>query len=404
MIFPQLTSEQFYEPTVSLSPKTQPTLMRILSILLTLALFSCKKPATAPTENSAPTSPAPTSLANQYPNLKKPKNIVFLIGDGMALPQITAAMYMNGNKLQLERFPVTGAQKTHAKDNLITDSAAAGTAMACGTKTENGIVGCFSNGKPAVSLLELAEKQGLATGLTVTSSITHATPACYYAHVTSRAQMELIAADFMKTEIDLFIGGGKKHFADRADGRVLTKELEAKGYNLQDFRKTDLKTFVPDFSRPLGFFTAEGEPESVVKGRDYLQNASKLTVEFLKKRSAKGFFCMIEGSQIDWAAHDHDLDLMIAETLDFDRSVGTILDWAEADGETLVVVTGDHETGGLSINQQSKMGGPFKVSWSTAGHTGVMVPVFAAGPGAELFNGIYDNTAIFAKMRFLLGL
>ena len=322
----------------------------------------------------------------------------------MGLPQITASMYMNGNHLELERFPFTGIQKTHSKDNLITDSAAGGTAIACGTKTDNGVIGCFSNGKPAVSILELAEKQGLATGLTVSSSITHATPAVFIAHVPDRAKMELIAADFLKTDIDLFIGGGERYFADRADGRILTKELSDKGYNVVDFKKNDIKSFTPDASKPLAFFTADGEPDAVTNGRDYLPVAAKKSVEFLKKRSNKGFFCMVEGSQIDWAAHDNDLPRMVAETLDFDKTVGGVLDWAQADGETLVIVTADHETGGLSINQQSKMGGPFKVSWSTSGHTGVMVPVFAAGPGAELFSGVYENTAIFEKMRYLLGL
>lgn len=377
--------------------------MRILPILIFLGLFSCKKPDTSPTKPTTTPSPG-TTIGSNYPNVKKPKNIVLLIGDGMGLCQITAAMYSNGNRLEMERFPITGLQKTHAKDNLITDSAAGGTAMACGTKTDNGYIGCFSNKTPAVSILELAEKQGLATGLAATSSITHATPAAFFAHVPDRSKMELIAADFMKTDVDMIIGGGRRYFSDREDGRVLTKELAEKGYEIMDFNKNDVKKIQPDAMKPFAFFTADGEPDAATNGRDYLPFAAKTMVGFLKKRSAKGFFCMIEGSQIDWAAHDHDLPRTIAETLDFDKTVGGILDWAQADGETLVIVTADHETGGLSINQQSKMGGPFKVSWSTAGHTGVMVPVFAAGPGAELFGGIYENTAIFEKMRFLLSL
>lgn len=376
----------------------------LLPVLFVL-LFSCQKPAPATPKPTGPNTPGGTSFDEKFPNLKRPKNIVLLIGDGMGLCQITAAMYSNGNRLNLERMPITGVQKTHSKDNLITDSAAAGTAMACGTKTSNGSVGVFSNGKPTVSILQLAENQGLATGLVVTSSITHATPAAFIAHVDDRAKMELIAEDFLKTDIDLFIGGGKRHFDSRKnDSRNLVAELAEKGYALPVFSKADFKNQPFDAAKPLAFFTDDGEPTTVLNGRDYLPDATRLAADFLKKRTAKGFFCMIEGSQIDWAAHDNDLDRTIAETLDFDRAVGQMLDWAEADGETLVIVTADHETGGLSINQQSKMGGKLRVSWSTAGHTGVMVPVFAKGPGAELFGGIYDNTAIFEKMKWLLKL
>ncbi len=376
-----------------------------IKVLFATAFFSCTKPApTGTTSGSGDATITAPDPAARFPNLKKPKNIVLLIGDGMGLPQITAAMYSNGNRLNLERLPVTGIQKTHSKDDLITDSAAAGTAIACGQKTANGRIGTLPNGQPVSSILELAESKGLATGLTVTSSITHATPAVFIAHSRDRAEMDEIATFFPKSGIDLFIGGGRSHFSGRTDGQDLTKELAAKGYQIADLKATDLKTFVPDPSKPLGLFTADGEPRAVTEGREYLPAAARLTVDFLKNRSEKGFFCMMEGSQIDWAAHDHDLPRMVAEVLDFDKAVGELLDWAKADGETLVIVTADHETGGLSINQQSKMGGPFKVSWSTAGHTGVMAPVFAAGPGAELFGGSYENTAIFEKMRWLLGL
>jgi alkaline phosphatase len=370
------------------------------SIFFFILFFSCQKPTT--TSTNAPVPKAPTIVQNAQINF--PKNIVLLIGDGMGLPQITAAMYMNGNKINLERMPISGVQKTHAKDDLITDSAASGTAMACGSKTVNGAIGVLPNGKPLTSILELAEKKGLATGLTVTSSITHATPASFIAHVNPRSDMELIALDFLKTEIDLMIGGGKRYFEKRKDGQNLLGELEKNNYNILDLTKNNFQNFVPDFTKPLAFFTDNDEPNWVTKGRDYLPEAAKISVSFLKKRSEKGFFLMIEGSQIDWAAHDNDLERTVAETLDFDKAVGNVLDWAENDGETLVIVTADHETGGLSINQQSKMGGPFKVSWSTIGHTGVMVPIFAKGPGQEMFGGVMDNTQIFEKMKFLLKL
>lgn len=334
---------------------------------------------------------------------RRPKNIILLIGDGMGLTQISAGLYSNNNKLNLEQFHFVGLHKSYSADNLITDSAAGAVAFSCGVKTYNAAIGVDKDTMPVRTILEEAEEIGMATGLVATCSVTHATPAAFIAHVKSRAMMEAIAADFLKTEIDLFIGGGKKYFDQREkDDRNLYQELETKGYNVSDFTKQELQQVKVDYSKNFAYFTAEGEPVSFAKGRDYLVPASKLATEFLHKRSDKGFFLMIEGSQIDWGGHANNSDYIISEMLDFDKAIGAALDFAKADGETLVIITADHETGGYAITSGSKMDS-IVGSFTTEHHTAALIPVFAYGPGAELFTGIFENTAIHDKMRYALG-
>lgn len=334
----------------------------------------------------------------------RPKNIILMIGDGMGVSQVTTGMYANDKHLNLERFPNTGLMKTHSSSHLITDSAAGATAFACGCKTYNGATGVDSNRKPCTTILEQAEKNGLATGLVVASSITHATPAAFVAHVAERTYMEDIAADFMHIELDFFVGGGMKYFNQRTrDKRDLYAELKAKGYQLSNFTEKNLADIQPDPSKPFGWFSAISEPDSAKAGRDYLPLAAKMAAHFLQARSSQGFFLMVEGSQIDWACHDKNDSRAISEILDFDAAVGEMLRFAEADGNTLVIVTADHETGGMAIEQGEGFE-QFELDFTTGHHTASMVPVFAFGPGANLFGGIMDNTDIYWKMAKLWGL
>lgn len=329
---------------------------------------------------------------------KSPKNIIFLVGDGMGISQITAGMYRNGNKLNLEKFPVVGIHKPYSADNLITDSAAGATAFSCGKKTYNGAIAVDVDTNSIVTILEQAEEKGLATGLVATSTIVHATPASYISHVKARRMYEDIAADFLDTEIDLFIGGGKKFFDAREnDNRNISAELREKGYLISDYTQGTIED-IKETKQNLGYFTAEDDPAKVVDGRDYLVPASKFAPAFLDKRDDnKGFFLMIEGSQIDWGGHANDSEYIITEMIDFDNAIGEILKFAEQDGETLVVVTADHETGGYAINPGSSQD-TIVAGFTTGYHTAALIPVFAYGPGAELFSGIYENTAIYHKM------
>lgn len=330
-------------------------------------------------------------------NPAKAKNVMLLIGDGMSISQITAGMYSNTNQLYLEQFKHIGIHKPYSYDNLITDSAAGATAFSIGKKTYNGGLGVDHDTIPHKTILEMAEEKGLATGLVATSTITHATPAAFIAHQPSRKMYEAIAADFMNTEIDYFVGGGLDHFANREDARNLVNELTEKGYMVSDSSQQSLEDITPDPAKNFAYLTAKGSPGKFSEGRDYFELASKLGMDFLNKRSDKGFFMMIEGSQIDWGGHDNDQDYIISEMLEFDRVVNLAFQFAKEDGETLVIVTSDHETGGLSINYESKMDS-LNCAFTSGGHTADLIPVFAYGPGAELFSGFYENTAIFDKM------
>jgi alkaline phosphatase len=322
------------------------------------------------------------------------RNIIFMIGDGMGIPDVYAAMTVSDKPLNIERCNIIGLQKTFSSDNYITDSAAAGTALATGNKTKNGTIGMDSQGNRVKSILEIAEEHGRSTGLVSTSSVTHATPASFIAHQSSRGSYEDIAKDFLRTGIDVFIGGGFDHFARRGDKLNLIDSLKFRGYEVD----TSMSMVLRSTSGKLAGLTAPVHNPYRLKGRgDMLPATSAKAIEILNKNK-KGFFLMIEGSQIDWAGHANAADTLVDETLDFDKAIGVALDFAEIDGHTLVVITADHETGGVTIIDGDRATHKVKLSFSTKDHTAVMVPVYAFGPGADKFTGIYDNTEIFKKI------
>jgi alkaline phosphatase len=332
-----------------------------------------------------------------------PKNIVLLIGDGMGLTQISSAIYASSTRLAIEQFPVIGFHKTYSSNDLITDSGAGATAFACGVKTFNSAIGLRKDSSVCKTILEEAEERGLATGLIATSTLVHATPASFAAHQTNRIYYEEIAADFVNLEIDLMIGGGQQYFENReTDKRNLVRELKDRGYQIESYQNKAITDFAISSKSNLVYFSADKHPGTVSTGRNYLPYAAKLGVKFLEKKNEAGFFLMIEGSQIDWACHAGDGKLVIKEMLDFDRAISEVLSFAKARGNTLVIVTADHETGGMAIQEDSTTK-RIIAEFTTNGHTAAMVPVFAFGPGAELFSGIYENYELYHKMREAMG-
>lgn len=330
---------------------------------------------------------------------KKPRNVIMMIGDGMGLAQVSAAITANGGQLFLDNFKHVGFSNTASSSKYITDSAAAGTALATGQKTYNGAIGVNPDTIAMKTILEMAEDKQMATGLVSTSAITHATPASFIAHQGNRGTYEDIAADFLKTDIDVFIGGGYKHFAQRADKRDLTRELHQKGY--QVLRNMDEIAKVK--SGKLAGLT-DNEHNDVYPKRQMDLPLSTETALNILNQNKKGFFIMIEGSQIDWGGHANNTIYIVNETLDFDRAVGKALEFAARDRETLIIVTADHETGGMAVSGGNLNTGMVKAAYTTGGHTGIMVPVFAYGPGADQFTGIMDNTDIPKRIMELLGL
>jgi len=328
-----------------------------------------------------------------------PKNIILMIGDGMGLSAISAAMTVQKDLLNIARCNYTGFIKTSSLNQYITDSGAAGTALATGKKTNNLHVSVDPEGDPFTTILEIAEEHSLSTGLIATSSITHATPASFIAYNTDRSNYEALALDFLKTDIDVFIGGGKDHFSNRVDGLNLLDSLLANDYQLV-FDVIGLAGI--EKGKVAGLLYDEHPPKFSEGRGNMLGIATDKTLEILKTNE-NGFFLMIEGSQIDWAAHENNTEYMIEETIDFDNVIGTVLDFAENNKETLVIITSDHETGGFAINGGDREQGEVIGAFTSGGHTATMVPVFAFGPGAEQFTGIYDNTEIFNKCMKAFG-
>ena len=326
--------------------------------------------------------------------VKQPKNIILMIGDGMGVAQIYAGLTANHGHLNLEQFPVVGFHKNQASNSFVTDSAAGATALSCGVKTYNGAIGVGPDGEPLPTILEIAEEKGLATGMVATCSITHATPASFIAHQASRSQDEDIAMDFLATDIDVFIGGGRKFFANRADGVNLIDSLEVRNYQIAN----SIQEVQQIKSGKLAAFLADEQQSRFSEGRgDELVRSTEVALNLLKTNK-KGMFLMIEGSQIDWGGHSNNTQYIVEEMMDFDNAIGKALEFAKADGNTLVIITADHETGGFTINKGSTETGMVEGKFTTGSHTGVMIPVFAYGPGSEAFAGIYENNEIFHKM------
>jgi len=324
----------------------------------------------------------------------KIKNVIFLIGDGMGLSQVSASQYYNENPTSFERFSVIGLSKTSSSSDVITDSAAGATALASGVKTFNGAIGVTPDSLAVETIVEQISSRGISTGIISTSAITHATPACFYAHVTSRRNEEEIAHFLINSEIDFFAGGGLKFFNEREDNADLLKLLNENGFKVS----TDKLPKKPSKKKAAILLSKKGMP-TMLEGRgDFLPEATKLALETLSKNK-EGFFLMVEGSQIDWGGHANDSDYLISELLDFDKTIGIALNFAKQDGETLVIVTADHETGGFTLASDDGDYNKIKPVFSTGGHSATMVPVFAEGPGAEIFGGIYENTSIYDKIK-----
>lgn len=342
-------------------------------------------------ENPSPHKPV--ALPESVKFKKRPKNIILLIGDGMGVAQIYSALTANKGQLNLNYMKHIGFMQTQSADDYITDSAAAGTAIATGVRVNNGAIAIDQDGKVLKSILYISEDNNKATGLVSTSAITHATPASFVANQPDRGMYEDIAGDFLDSGIDLFIGGGKEHFTSREDGRNLLEELSQNNYRVF----SSLEEAASVKTGPMAILTAAIHNEVYPERGNLLPDATQKAIEVLQSNK-EGFFLMVEGSQIDWGGHANNTTYIVHETLDFDRAVGKALTFAANNKKTLVIVTADHETGGMSIDNGDISKGTLSAKYTTDDHTGIMVPVFAYGPGAEAFIGIYKNTDLFVKM------
>ncbi|MCT8338744.1 alkaline phosphatase [Flavobacteriaceae bacterium TK19130] len=337
------------------------------------------------------------TLSSETVSSQKPKNVILLIGDGMGLSQVSAGMFYSDKKSNFERFPTIGLIKTSSSSDLITDSAAGATAFSAGVKTYNGAIGVDKNKNSVPTLSEQAATKGLATGVISTSSVVHATPASFYAHVENRRMYEEIADFVSKSDLDFIAGGGTQFFQERKDQRDLYEDLRNNGFEVY----TESLPAIASTKRQAILLAKDGMPKAIENRGDFLPDATQLAINKLAKNT-DGFFLVVEGSQIDWGGHANDADYLIGEQLDFDKTIGVALDYADIHDNTLVIVTADHETGGFTLASDEGDYNKIKPSFSTGGHSSTLIPVFAAGPGSENFNGIYENTEIYHKIKQLL--
>jgi len=348
-------------------------------------------------------------------------NIILFSGDGMGAEHRKAARWAavgETGKLAMDDMPASGLLQTHSADNVITDSAAASTAIATGVKTNNGVIGLDTNLGYLPTILEKAKKQGKRTGLVTTTQIVHATPAAFAAHVADRNLVREIADQLLIAGVDILLGGGEDEFlpasdngcfpeaGKRDDGRNIINEAIAIGYayvcDPGSFGLVETSSTL----QLIGLFGDEGMT------RPYSPSLAEMTQKAIDvlSQSSNGFFLMVEGGQIDWASHINDAKNAISDTIGLDEAVEIAKQFASKANDTLVIVTSDHETGGMvvSLSPSGLPGedGPFStpdgsrfyVNWSTTEHTTVDVPVTSQGPLSGRLNGVNDNAFVYEVM------
>ncbi len=353
------------------------------------------------------------------------RNVIYLIGDGMGVGAVSAAVVSEDGLTGFEMNPVIGLVETESVDNHVTDSPAGGTALACGRRTVNGRIGVDADGAPMESVLKKAQKMGKRSGLVVNTTMTEATPAAFYGHVQGRSHYYDLAMQFVvEGGLDVAIGSGLEPFVNRPDSLDLTEMLVEKGYDVYLDWKSVLETGSEKFVGllPIDYVHRRNEVPKTAGAADgaevcfaarlaasegvaadespvlrepemYLEKAVAKAVDVLE-RGGDGYFLVVESAIIDGYGHNNDSEGMITEMREFDRTLRWLVDYVSRTPETLLVVVGDHETGGVSVGYRSHEPGaetPLRLTFSTKGHSGTMVPVFAYGKGAEAFGKIMKN-------------
>ena len=369
--------------------KKYKTLMMLAAIFAATASFAQGKSYTL-TERQSVYEP---TYRNDGTN-KPVKNVILMVGDGMGLNHMAATLHANGGDLTLARLRHIGLVKTHSQNRYITDSAASGTAYATGHKTDNSCIGVGSNGEILPNMTEVLSGKGYATGIISTDKISGATPAAFYAHQPKRSMTVEILSDLIRTRALFVAGSSVSLFESVAPGKLDSLRMNGFGVT-HNFRELpQLKT------DKIALIANDRDGERIQKGRDpeYLSTVSAFAMNFLDKKPGKGFFLMIEGAEIDHAAHDNDIKGVVLETLDFDRAIAEALRFADSNGETLVVILADHETGGLALGDGSVAEGKVSGHFTSGGHSPAPVPVYAYGPHSQDFCGVFENNEIFTRI------
>ncbi|MBC9913129.1 alkaline phosphatase [Chitinophaga varians] len=328
----------------------------------------------------------------------KSKNVILFIGDGTGLAEMFAGYTANKGDLNLFRMRQLGLSKTASTDNYHTDSAAGATALSSGSKTNNREIGMDNTYHAIPVLPEILATKGIASGVIVTEEITGATPAGFYGHTPDRDNTQILHQQLISSKLQLAVGGGKEDFARDVKGD-LRQTLAQSGIRFYD----DLNAWDAATQGRTLVVLSDKTVTSMRDGRgSYLKDALKKALQQLNA-SGKGFFLMVEGSRIDHGGHHNDLDYLVREMLDFDDTIGEALRFADKDKQTTIIVTADHETGGLALMDGSIANGTLRGHFATNDHTGIPVMVFAYGPNSQEFQGVYENNEIFKKILKSLG-
>jgi len=314
---------------------------------------------------------------------KAAKNIILLIGDGNGLAQISATTLANNGELTLTQLRNIGFIKTQSSDDFTTDSAGGATAIATGVKVPNRAIGVDENNNNLQNITELLAQKGFLSGIVTNDEITGATPSSFYAHQKDRGMTDAIRADFLKSKLSVFVSSSDSGFEGRN--------------KIGDF---DMQTVIEEIGKSnkekIGFlFPKKTNPAPISKA---VQNVLK----FMDQKN-KPFFLMVEGAKIDSYGHANNVGGIINESIAFDQAIAEALKFADRNENTLVIVTADHETGGLTLPQGNMVTNEIEGDFTTDDHTGIMVPVFAYGPTSHEFQGVYGNNMLFGKILNALG-
>ena len=326
------------------------------------------------------------------------KNIIYLIGDGMGLTSVSMMLIENNYERTIfDQADNIALQKSYSLDNRVTDSAASGTALATGHKTNNTMLGQLPDGTNVESLMDIASAKGKATGLVVTTYIQHATPGAFFAHVPSRNHYTTISEQLLASDIDIAIGGGMAFYEERYGNRDNALEaIAASGFTLKESLDSEVTG-----ERVLALLA----PYEIENRAGYLAKATAEAIDHLDN-CEEGFVLMVEGSIIDGMGHANDAKAQQQEMRDFMGAIEVAVEYAKAHPETLVVVTADHGTGGLTIISGnadftlSEQG--VEYHWATKGHSGELVPIYLYGAGAELINGIMENADLGQRLKDII--
>ena len=361
----------------------------VFALVAALAVVSCKKKQEEPQLQYYAT-PNPYEIVSvQEPSQdNEVRNVIFMIGDGMGLEQVSCAWVLNHGKLNFDNMTHVGLSRTWCTDALITDSGAGGTALATGQKTAESHVGTAADSTDLASVLVKAQQLGKKTGVVVTCHLADATPCDFCCHNEYRYNQDDLIADYVECGVDYISGGGLDYFTvNRKDGRDITKEMAAAGYTVAQTEDELLAADLP----VIGILAPDNLPVAMERGDLYRHTVAR-GLDILSRESGdKGFVMMLEGSCIDDWLHGNDIGKAMEELLDFDRTLGDVLEWAAADGHTLVVVTADHNTGALTMQDGNLEEGTIGVAFGSDSHNGIAVPVYAWGPGSNAFTGIREN-------------